>query len=634
MVEHCPSRVLTTSVGFDEHGFNELEYARTVAHASRRGVVEKIVQPDIVDLLPKLAWHFDEPFADSSAVPTYYVSKAARERVTVALSGDGGDELWAGYARHRVEQWEGDGASLAGSGGGPRGRTARRGPPARASKARDRCAIWRCRPPTRARASTPMACSTARRASALYSRDFAAECSRRRSVRRFPRGVRGVLVERSARPRAVRRREDVPGRRHPDQGRQDEHGRVARSARAAARSQAPRIRGDRADAAQAEERPEQVSAAAAARAAAAGMRSSIARSTGSTRRSAAGCAVRWRRWWTACCSTGGSSERGIFDDRSVARLWREHRDGASDHRHRLWSLVMLELWFRAVRRRIGTRRPSAGDSGSGSVVMCGIAGLVAVDGLDRDAPARARRMRDVITHRGPDEAGLHCDEHAALAHRRLSIVDLSTGQQPLSNEDGSDLGRLQRRNLQPRGRSGASSKRAAINTARSRTPRRSSTRYEEWGDDCVQRLPRHVCVRALGRAEAAAAAGSRSSWHQAAVLGARGRHAALRIGDQGAARERSDSTPEPNTAALPELLSTRYLSGAETMFRGVHKLLPGHRLIFEHGKTTIQQYWDVPGRAEALRHDRERRSAGLQTAVIRTSSDSSAICSKNRCACG
>ncbi len=68
--------------------------------------------------------------------------------------------------------------------------------------------------------------------------------------------------------------------------------------------------------------------------------------------------------------------------------------------------------------------------------MCGIAGLVSRDGLAPDARARALAMRDTLVHRGPDEAGLTGDRHAILAHRRLSIVDLTSGQQPLSNEDG------------------------------------------------------------------------------------------------------------------------------------------------------------------------------------------------------
>ena len=98
--------VVTTSVGFDEHAYNELQHARTIAEHFGTEHHECVVTSDVVDLLPRLAWHFDEPFADSSAVPTYYVSAAARERVTVALSGDGGDELWAGYARHRAERRE------------------------------------------------------------------------------------------------------------------------------------------------------------------------------------------------------------------------------------------------------------------------------------------------------------------------------------------------------------------------------------------------------------------------------------------------------------------------------------------------------------------------------------------------
>jgi asparagine synthase (glutamine-hydrolysing) len=106
MKEASDAPVITTSIGFAEGAYDELQHAKRVAQ--HLGVVQHthVVTPHVEALLPRLAWHFDEPFADSSAVPTYYVSAAAREHVTVALSGDGGDELWAGYARHRVEHTE------------------------------------------------------------------------------------------------------------------------------------------------------------------------------------------------------------------------------------------------------------------------------------------------------------------------------------------------------------------------------------------------------------------------------------------------------------------------------------------------------------------------------------------------
>jgi asparagine synthase (glutamine-hydrolysing) len=97
---------LASSVGFADKAFNEIDKARRVAEHLGCRLATKLIAPRIEELLPRLAWHLDEPFGDSSAVPTYYVSAAARERVTVALSGDGGDELWAGYPWHRVEWWE------------------------------------------------------------------------------------------------------------------------------------------------------------------------------------------------------------------------------------------------------------------------------------------------------------------------------------------------------------------------------------------------------------------------------------------------------------------------------------------------------------------------------------------------
>jgi asparagine synthase (glutamine-hydrolysing) len=91
--------VVTTSVGFTDQAFNELEHARAVAKAVGSDHHEVVLEARAADVLPRLVWHLDEPFADSSALPSYYVAKAARERVTVALSGDGGDEVFAGYQR-------------------------------------------------------------------------------------------------------------------------------------------------------------------------------------------------------------------------------------------------------------------------------------------------------------------------------------------------------------------------------------------------------------------------------------------------------------------------------------------------------------------------------------------------------
>jgi asparagine synthase (glutamine-hydrolysing) len=106
MRETSASRPVTISVGFDHQDYDEVRHAETVARHLGCEFHPLVVTPHVEELLPKLAWHFDEPFADSSAVPTYYVSQAARQLVTVALSGDGGDELWAGYRNHRVDHWE------------------------------------------------------------------------------------------------------------------------------------------------------------------------------------------------------------------------------------------------------------------------------------------------------------------------------------------------------------------------------------------------------------------------------------------------------------------------------------------------------------------------------------------------
>jgi asparagine synthase (glutamine-hydrolysing) len=215
-------------------------------------------------------------------------------------------------------------------------------------------------------------------------------------------------------------------------------------------------------------------------------------------------------------------------------------------------------------------------------------------------------MRDIITHRGPDDAGLHRDRHAVLAHRRLSIVDLSTGHQPMANEDdtiwivfnGEIYNHAEiRHDLEARGH---------------RYKTRSDTEtivhaYEEWGDECIHRF-RGMFAFALWDAPKQRLLLVRDRlgikplyWSRVGDL--------LLFGSEIKALLASGRVEvQANTAVIPEVLSTRYVSGSETMFRGIHKLLPGHLLVFERGETRIRQYWDVPvGRPNGLHDDNHGR---------------------------
>jgi len=236
--------------------------------------------------------------------------------------------------------------------------------------------------------------------------------------------------------------------------------------------------------------------------------------------------------------------------------------------------------------------------------MCGIAGFVSATALDADARARALRMRDVITHRGPDEAGLRLDGQAALAHRRLSIVDLKTGQQPLSNEDGSiwvvfngeiynhaDL----RRDLQARG-----------HQYRTLSDTESIVHaYEEWGDECMRRF-RGMFAFAIWDSRLQRLLLVRDRLGIKPLYWAKHGDLLLFGSEIKALLASNLIAPEPRLAALPEFFGTRSTPGAETLFQNIHKLEPGHRLVFERGQTRITEYWDVPtGRTPKVANTRD-----------------------------
>lgn len=105
MAKHSEKPIRTFTIGFKEEKYDESPYARQIAETFGTDHTEFVVEPHAIEILPLLVRHFEEPYADKSALPTYYVSKLTREHVTVALNGDGGDENFAGYERHSIQKF-------------------------------------------------------------------------------------------------------------------------------------------------------------------------------------------------------------------------------------------------------------------------------------------------------------------------------------------------------------------------------------------------------------------------------------------------------------------------------------------------------------------------------------------------
>jgi len=105
MAKMSSNPVKTFSIGFEEKDFDELAYAKLVANHFGTEHHEFVVRPNAIEVLPKLVWHYNEPFADSSAIPTYYVANVTKDFVKVVLTGDAGDENFAGYPRYLRSEW-------------------------------------------------------------------------------------------------------------------------------------------------------------------------------------------------------------------------------------------------------------------------------------------------------------------------------------------------------------------------------------------------------------------------------------------------------------------------------------------------------------------------------------------------
>ena len=357
MKETSSATPVTIAVGFDQREYDEVTHAETVARHLECEFHALTASPQIESLLPKLAWHFDEPFADSSAVPTYYVSKAARELVTVALSGDGGDELWGGYAHHRVEHLE------------HRARTAL-GPARHVASWLGRALPLSVKGARSLRhlAYAPEDAYALKHVNGTFEHDAKQRLYSGDFVQRI-NGFDPLSTLRSA-YRACTSPDPMDRVFHADAGTymiDDVLTKVDRMSMAVSlEAREPML--------------DHKLLEFAARVPA-GLKLKNGRSKyllrrllerrlprSITERGKSGFAAPIGEWLRGPLSTlasdllldGRLQARGIFNGSEVERLWQDHRTGHADHPHRLWQLLMLELWFRTfVDGRAADRSASA-----------------------------------------------------------------------------------------------------------------------------------------------------------------------------------------------------------------------------------------------------------------------------------
>jgi len=223
--------------------------------------------------------------------------------------------------------------------------------------------------------------------------------------------------------------------------------------------------------------------------------------------------------------------------------------------------------------------------------MCGICGIVKFDADDAVSPALLEAMTDRISHRGPDAFGYFLEKQVGLGHRRLSIIDLSGGKQPMFNEDGTVVivfnGEIYNfaeltAELVARGH--------VFNT-------RSDTEtiihaYEEYGDDCVTRF-RGMFAFALWDRRKQRLLIARDRLGIKPVYYYEGREAFVFASEIKSLLEAPNVPREVDETALNLYLSLRYVPGPRTMFKEILKLQPGHLLVMDESGVRIRKYWDV-----------------------------------------